>query len=148
MAVLQGDKLRVRDLETEFRKKARSARLQDKDKVEDKFIGWNAKDTWKGLNVMMGRKQQQQGIQCGHPLAFANGLNACYARVDVTNFKNECEDLCKTILPSPVNVDDREVCLFVCTHCCPNGNVPMVVTCLSRVNPRKAPGPDGLGTRI
>ena len=77
---------------------------------------------------MVGRKQQQKGVQCGDPLAFANELSTFYARFDVNNFKNECEDLCKTILLSPVAVDEREV-----------------VTCLSRVNPRKAPGPDGLG---
>ena len=41
---------------------------------------------------MVGRKQQQKGVQCGDPLGFANELNTFYARVDVNNFKNARED--------------------------------------------------------
>lgn len=44
-AFWQGDKLRVRELEKEFRWKAKLAKINDKNKVEQ---------LWQGLNIMMG----------------------------------------------------------------------------------------------
>ena len=56
---LQGDKQKVRELEKQFRTKAKTARLEYKNKIEEHFKSMNARDACKGLNVMMGRNTQQ-----------------------------------------------------------------------------------------
>lgn len=131
IAFLQGDRQKVRELEKEFRAKVKKAKLDYKDKVEQRFRWGNARVAWKGLNVMMGRKQKQQRLQCEDNLKFANDLNAFYARFDVSDFKLECDRLCATLDPSAVTVTKESV-----------------VACFSRVNPHKAPGPDGVKGRV
>ena len=131
MAFLQGDRQKVRELEKEFRAKLKKAKLDYKDKVERTFKYGNAREAWKGLNAMMGRKQKQQHVQSEDVLKFANDLNAFYARFDVRDFKPDCDRLCATLDPSPLTVTEEAV-----------------TACFSRVNPRKAPGPDGVKGRV
>jgi hypothetical protein len=128
-AFLRGDEQKVRELEKEFRRKARAAKLHYKSKVEEKFATGNARDAWKGLNVMMGRGEGKQKIQCDDETVFANDLNTFYSRFDVHDFRQECDTLCDPLLavPDSVTVSQEEV-----------------ASCLARINPRKAPGPDGL----
>jgi hypothetical protein len=47
---LCGDEQKVRELEKEFRRKARAAKLHYKSKVEEKFATGNVRDAWKGLS--------------------------------------------------------------------------------------------------
>jgi hypothetical protein len=47
-AFLKGDEQKVRELEKEFRRKARAAKLQYKNKVEEKFAGGMRKRRGKG----------------------------------------------------------------------------------------------------
>ena len=54
-AFLQGDKLRLRELEKEFRKMAKLAKIHYKNKVEQILTSGNAREAWQGLNIMMGR---------------------------------------------------------------------------------------------
>ena len=80
---------------------------------------------------MMGRKQKEQIAQYDDPTIFANKLNKFYARFDVTDFRNECNEVCQNLVHAPVNVIEDDV-----------------VKVLSRVNPHKATGPDGLKGKV
>ena len=57
----------------------------------------NARDAWKGLNVMMGRTTQQQRLKCSDPVKFVNEMNTFYACFDDKDFRNKCNDLCQSL---------------------------------------------------
>ena len=76
------DTAEVRELDREFRRKAKLAKLAYKDKVEERIKVRNAKDAWRGLNTMMGRKNKQQTVKTDNPRGFANELNRFYARFE------------------------------------------------------------------
>ena len=97
----------------------------------------NARDAWKGLNVMMGRNTQQHRVKCPDPVKFVNEMNTLYARFDDKDFRNECDDLCQSLGPLPVTVSEGDV--SVLSH---------VLSVLSHVNPRKAPRSDGLKGKV
>ena len=98
---------RVRELDKEFRRKAKLAKLAYKDKEEEKLKVGNAKDAWRGLNTMMGRKNNQQTVKTDDPRGFANELNRFYARFDVTDFSSERDNGCRSLLPSQVCVEEE-----------------------------------------
>ena len=58
--LLEGDTHRARELE-KFRRKAKMAKINYKDKVEHKLTSGNAREAWQGLNIMMGRAPNLQG---------------------------------------------------------------------------------------
>ena len=135
-AFLSGDRQKVKELDKEFKRKARIAKREYKDKVEDKFVTGNASEAWRGLNTMMGRSQKQNRVQCNDSETFANDLNQFYARFDTHNFSQECDQLCDPLLDK-INGTD----VFLVSE----ENVNSV---FARINPRKATGPDGLGGRV
>ena len=121
-----------KELKKEYRKFCCCfSKLKYKDKVEINLFVGNAKDAWKGLNTMMGRNQQQKPLTSVDLSALANDLNRFYARFDTQDFSDECNTLCQSLISCPVNVDEGDV-----------------VKCLSRINPRKVPGSDGLRGRV
>ena len=81
-AFLSGDKLKVKELEKEFRWKNKKSQREYKDKVQAKLIEGNGKGAWDGLNSMMGRKVQKKNIVCDDPMVFSNDLNRFYSRFD------------------------------------------------------------------
>ena len=97
----------------------------------------NTIHAWKYFNVTMGRNTQQR-VKCPDPVMFVNEVNTFYARFDGKDFRNKCDDLCQSLDPLPVTVFDDDV-VSVLSH---------VVSVLSHVNPRKAPGPDGLKGKV
>ena len=131
LAFIQGDMQKVREMEKDFRRQKKIAKAEYKDKVEVRFKGGNAREAWKGLNTMMGREQQKQLFTCQDPHAFVNELNTFYARFDVKDFSQDCDDLCQSLIPSSVNISEENV-----------------VKIFSHINPRKAPGPDGLRGKV
>ena len=133
VAFLQGNEHKVKELGKEFRRKAKIAKIEYKNKVEDRFLGGNVREAWKGLNTMMGRGLQQKRIQCDDAATFANDLNVFYARFDVHDFNKECDDLCSPLLSTSEQATILE---------------SDVASCFARINPRKAAGPDGLGGRV
>ena len=81
----------------------------------------------------MGRKVKKQGMKCEDPLTFANDLNVFYSRFDTTDFSKETDTVCEPLLtvPNDVNVSEDDV-----------------KRVFSRLNPRKASGPDGVGGKV
>ena len=90
----------------------------------------NAKDAWKGLNTVMRVNQQKQPPVSNNPSVFANALKKIYARFYTHDYCGESDKLCQSVDSDPVTLVESDV-----------------VKCLSRVNPNKAPGPDGLRGR-
>ena len=74
----EGDKPRVRELEKEFRMKAKLAKIDYKNKVEQKLISGNVREAWQGLNIMMGRAPKPTGAACSDP-TLAEKLNIFFA---------------------------------------------------------------------
>ena len=126
---MRGNKAEVRELGKEFSSKAKLAKLAYK--VEEKHKVGNAKDAWRGLNTMMGSKINQQTVKTDDPCDFANELNRYYARFDVSDFSSEHDNVCRSLVPSLVCVEEGDV-----------------ISCFPGLNPSKAPGPDGLKGRV
>ena len=89
VAFLQGDKNRVKECNSELRRKTRLAKLHYKNKVEEKFTTGNAREAWQGLNTMMGRAQKPAIIQCSDPATFAEQLNTYYSRFNMPHPQND-----------------------------------------------------------
>ena len=130
LAFLQ-DVSSFRNLNKEFRSKVKMAKLQYKNKVEHKILYGNASDAWKGLNTMMGRKQQKKPLVSENPVKFVNDINKLYARFDINDYPDECGKLCQPLFPCPVTLVESDV-----------------VRCFSRINPNNSTGPDGLQGRV
>lgn len=81
-AFLEGDTLRVRELQKEFRRKAKMAKIHYKDKVEQKLNSGNVRMAWQGLNTMIGRTPKPAMINCHDPASFAEQLNNFFSRFD------------------------------------------------------------------
>ena len=58
-AFLNGDRDLVKQKEKEFRRKVFNAKLDFKNKIEQRFCSGNAKQAWEGLNTMMGRERKK-----------------------------------------------------------------------------------------
>ncbi|XP_055498465.1 uncharacterized protein LOC129701356 [Leucoraja erinacea] len=105
VAFLQGDKHRVKQYNSELRRKTRLAKLHYKNKVEEKFTTGNAREAWQGLNSMMGRAQKPALFQCSDPATFAEQLNIYYSRFDRTPPQNDWT----LTSSSSITVDKRKV---------------------------------------
>lgn len=130
IAFILGDKELYREKVREFRGEMIKAKLNYKEKVERKFVTRNARDAWKGLNKMMGRNKKEP--QCYGNEILADDFNKFYARFDKQDFRRECDELCSGLQP------DTDITL----------TEKSVTAALSRINPNKAPGPDGLKGKV
>ena len=90
LAFLKGKKEDYKEKEKEFRKNARAARLQYKNKVEEKFRAGNAREAWRGLRAMMGKQQSKHSLpHSANSVNTASELNTFYARFDVRDFSED-----------------------------------------------------------
>ena len=129
-AFLQGDTLRVRELEKEFRRMARLSKISYKNKVEQKLTSGNAREAWQGLNIMMDRVAKPVVASRPDPAPFAEQLNTFFARFN--NNSPSDFDCSTTISPHPaININEQQV-----------------TSILRRVKPHKASGPDKLRGRV
>jgi hypothetical protein len=99
--------------------------------VEEKFRTGDVRQAWDGLKTMMGKTGQKSNKHLPHTLESVNELNKFYARFDVRDFSADCDSLCQTIKPEPLNIAEDHV-----------------VSVFKRLNPNKAPGPDGVKGKI
>lgn len=79
-AFLQGDKVKVRELQKEFRRKSKLAKIRYKDEVEKKITLENAREAWQGLNMMMGRATKPALVDCPDSASLAEQLNTFFTR--------------------------------------------------------------------
>ena len=71
-AFLQGDKARMRELQKEFWRKAKLAKIRCKDEMEKKITSGNARQAWQGLNIMMGRSSKPAVVDFQTPPLLQN----------------------------------------------------------------------------
>ncbi len=83
-AFLQGDKVRMRELQKEFKRKAKLAKVRYKDEVEKKLTSGNAREAWQGLNIMMGRATKPVMAAWTEPTSLAEQLNTFFTRFNST----------------------------------------------------------------
>lgn len=131
LAFLRGDTEGVKDKKRELRAKIQKAKTDFKDKVENSFCTGNPRQAWEGLNKMMGRRPKILE-DSAMDVSFANDLNQFYGRFDTSDSKNK-SDAILTNIPSNSTIQLSE---------------EEVGTCLSRIKPHKAPGPDGLRGKV
>lgn len=81
-AFMQGNKIEMKSLSKQFQSKVKTGKAAYKEKMEERFCNGNAREAWKGLNVMMGRKQRKSEIHHVDSLAFANEINIFFSRFD------------------------------------------------------------------
>ena len=99
----------IRGLNKEFRNKMKLAKLECKNKVEQKLLSGNASDVWKGLNRMMGRTRKEQPLVPDNLATFANDLSRFYARYDNIDYRDEFDILCHAISSSPETLVESDV---------------------------------------
>ena len=130
-AFIQKDDLRKNETTKELTRQISIARHRYKDKIQKKFTKGKAKEAWEGLKVMMGTSSAQSKQSLPQSAATVDELNQFYARFDVRDFKAECEDFCSTLEPETLTISESDV-----------------LATLKRLNPHKAPGPDGIKGKL
>ena len=104
---MRWNKAEVRELDMEYRRKAKLAKHAYTDKVEETLKAGNTKDyAGRWLNTMMGRNNKQETVKTDDPRGFANELNRFYAIFDVTDFSSERDNVCRSLVPSLVCVEE------------------------------------------
>lgn len=128
-AFAQGNMVHFKDKRPELRAIIRKSRQQYKDKVEKQFVTGDARKACSSLNNMMGRERHKQHSQPINTGLSANELNPFYSKFDKTTHKVRVDQECCQVW-NTITLTEQEV-----------------AGCLARVNPHKAPGPDGLRGR-
>lgn len=77
---LQGDKVRVRELQKVFRRRAGLAKIKHIDKVEKNLTSGNAREACQGLNIMVGRASKPAVVGCPEPASLAEQPNSFFIR--------------------------------------------------------------------
>jgi len=131
MAFVKGDKSRFNELKRELRDKTRLAKRRFKDRMEERYIGGITKAARQNLNMMMRKPKALAQVHCPDPASFIEQLNTFYARFNVANPGKNWKQFDTSSASTPISVDEQRV-----------------VSILSKLQPRKAPGPDGLEGRI
>ena len=97
----------MRELDKEYRRKAKLAKHAYTDKVEETLKAGNTKDyAGRWLNTMMGMKNKRETVKTDSPRGLVNELNRFYARFDVTDFSSERDNVCRSLVPSLVCVEE------------------------------------------
>ena len=130
-AFIQRDETMKNQTTKELTKQIAIARYKYKDKIQQKFTNGRAREAWEGLKVMMGTSNQHSKNNLPQSAASVDELNQFYARFDVRDFKLECENFCSTLDPDELTIHEEDV-----------------LSTFKRLNPHKAPGPDGVKGKL
>lgn len=131
-AFQEKNKEQLREVQKELKKVIREGKEKYKQKIEKNFETNNMKRVWEGMNLMSGRKKQQGSrVSASASVDYANELNRFYARFDCHNFEKDREQRQRTLAEGMtsegIEVSEEEV-----------------LKTLKKLNPNKAPGPDGV----
>lgn len=133
-ALCTGDRIRVKEVQKRLKEEISNAKKLYKDKVENLFRSNHSKDAWKGLKLLSGYRTKNVSVSNENIEDYVNELNTFYARFDVHDFKDECDNI---LLSLNVNEDSP----IVISH-------EDVVKSLKHVKINKARGPDNICARI
>lgn len=126
-AFQQGDLIQVKAIQKEIKQIISECKHNYKLKIERQMKDTNVHQAWKGLYTMVGKMEKNAAINTSDDMAFANELNCFYGRFDTSDFSTER------------NLLREQLC----------SGQPLIITeevrgILKGINPRKAPGPDGV----
>ena len=126
------DKNRLDELSRELDRQVENAKQEYKEKVEEQYRNMNLKDAFRNLKKMAGSEEKKTISQAMLP--DASELNKFYARFDIDDRSDECQQLLATIPPPLAG----EI------------NIPVadVASELKKLKPHKASGPDGITGRV
>jgi hypothetical protein len=110
------------------------AKIQFKNNLEHKFSSMNTKEAFQMVNTLTGYKPTHSKTKL-HTTALPTELNTFFNRFDSQDFTNDCMQALQALPP----IDPNEPAPFT---------VEEVRHQLSRCNPSKAPGPDGIPARV
>ena len=130
-AFISGDQDMKNQTTKELSRQCVIAKHKYKEKVQKKFTEGKAREAWEGLKVMMGTSSQQSKQSLPQSAASVDELNEFYARFDIRDLKPECEAFCESLEPEPLEIMECDV-----------------LRSFKRLNPRKAPGPDGIKSKL
>lgn len=129
-----GDRVQLKALQNQVDAKILEEKRVYKDKVENLFRSNRAKEAWKGLKVLCSSKPKSSTVDPEDIESYVNDLNAFYARFDIHNFKEECENLIKV-------AKERNNARIIITY-------EDVIQSMRRVKIGKSSGPDNISARV
>jgi hypothetical protein len=131
-AFCSGNKTKVKSIQRDIKRLTRKCKLEYKEKIEERFRASDTRQAWNGVRTMIGNTKTRQNISTNNDLSFANELNSFYARYDTTDFSYEQEAISNSLPHGDrIILSEREV-----------------TDIFSRLNVRKAAGPDKIQGRV
>ena len=122
--------LELNVLQKEINHKIKTCKEKYKDKVESQFFTQNIRQAWQGVKTMVGCSKKPAVVHTSDDRKHAEDLNNFYARFDARDFSSERE-----AVVDKIRAAGGDNIVFT----------PETVKIhFSRLNVRKAPGPDGL----
>ena len=126
------NKEKLRDVNKRLKTKIDECKRNYSEKIESLFKNNDAKNAWKGLKEITGYKKKSCLPEVENDQTFSEELNSFYARFDTQDFKNECDELLKTLdKDNRIIFDEKEVC-----------------TALNKIDTKKASGPDKICGKV
>ena len=133
-AVSVKNKDELRRINSELKKAIFKCKLEYKDKMEKMFDTNDTGLAWSNLKKLCGYSKKSSAMVVDDDWTFSNDLNEFYARFDTENFCMEQNELIQVLK----NVKDKSICI----------NESDVEKWLSRINVKKATGPDSLCGKV
>jgi hypothetical protein len=119
-----------KEAKIELAKCIKAAKLRYKDRIEENLSSKNSREVWAGIQTITNYKKSSPQLEDSDPL-LKDKLNLFYARFDRENNEN---------IPCKLTVPTNETCLAL--------TPADVIKTLSRLNTRKAAGPDRITPRL
>lgn len=129
-----GDRDRLRTIQREIKSKIAEQKKVFKEKVEHLFMTNQAKDAWTGVKVLSGYQKKRTAADSTIDQIYVNELNQFYARFDVYDFKQECNDILRV-------AEDRNGERIILSH-------EEVLRSIKHIKCGKACGPDQVSAKV
>jgi hypothetical protein len=127
-------KVRLKNVQSHLKKAIFKCKCEYRDKVENMFNTNCMKTAWSNLKKLCCYSKKKSTLVVDDDVAFANELNQFYARFDTEDFTDKQNAVIQVLLEikdESIVVDESDV-----------------QKCLSKINVKKAAGPDGLCGKV
>ena len=133
-AISSKDQTKLKEVQSKLRQKIKESKEQYAKKIEDFFSSNDSKKAWQGMKTLTGMKKTSKLPDVDDEYIFAEDLNKFYCRFDDKDFSYERELIAKSLEEQH---DERIII-----------TIKEVNSVLSKINPRKASGPDGVAGKV
>ena len=135
VAVASKDKEKLKEVQRKVKRKIWESKVEYKNKLEIQFSNRDSRNAWKGLKTLTGFNMKKSCLpDVPDNKKFADELNEFYARFDQLDFTEER----KVLIEELVNKNDDNISI----------TETETRKDLSKINPRKSNGPDGLPGKV